>query len=251
MNLALPALIVFILLLPGFVVRLRFKRAERASLDYSPFGQVATEAILWAAALHAVWLLVAYAAFDRVLQLDVLLKLLSSDASSQSHASEAVAADAHWVAWYFGSLFVCAYALPALARAAIIRWRLDRIGSPLSALLRFNGAPWYYLLTGADFAEGEQPDLIAISAVVDVAGSAVLYTGILEDFFLDPEGRLDRLVLQQTMRRPMNADKASWDGGDEAAQEWFYPIEGDYFVLRYAEAITLNIEYISLGEQTD
>ncbi|MDB5820647.1 MAG: hypothetical protein JWQ11_4287 [Rhizobacter sp.] len=243
MNLALPALIVFIVLLPGFVVRLRFKRAERASLDYSPFGQVATEAILWALALHLVWLFFAYEWFGRELRLDVLLRMLSSDAQGQASAAAAVAADTRWVAWYFGSLLAFSYTVPAAARALITRYRLDRNGAPLARVLRFNEAPWYYLLTGADFEASRQPDLIAISAVVDVAGTAVLYTGILEDFFLDTEGRLDRLVLQQTMRRPMNAAVV----GDDA-EEWFYPIQGDYFVLRYAEAITLNIEYVSLGE---
>jgi hypothetical protein len=34
MNLALPALVVFVLLLPGFLARSRFKRIERSSLDF-------------------------------------------------------------------------------------------------------------------------------------------------------------------------------------------------------------------------
>jgi len=44
MNVALPALIVFFLLLPGFVFRTNLKRVERTSLDFSPFGQLVTEA---------------------------------------------------------------------------------------------------------------------------------------------------------------------------------------------------------------
>jgi hypothetical protein len=242
MNLALPALIVFIVLLPGFLVRLRFKRVERASLDYSPFGQVVTEAILWALALHFTWLFFAYEWFGRELRLDVLLRLLSSDAQGQALAATAVAADTRWIAWYFGSMLAFSYTVPTMARTLITRLRLDRAGAPFSRLLRFTEAPWYYLLTGADFEEGQQPDMIAIAAVVDVAGTPVLYTGVLQDFFLDPDGRLDRLVLQQTMRRPMNPASVDDD-------ERFYSIEGEYFVLRYAEAITLNIAYVSLGEE--
>lgn len=52
MNVALPALIVFLLLLPGFIFRTNLKRSERTSLDYSPFGHVVAEAVLWALA-HA------------------------------------------------------------------------------------------------------------------------------------------------------------------------------------------------------
>ena len=40
MNVALPALVIFLLVLPGFVFRSRFKRAERTALDYAPFGRV-------------------------------------------------------------------------------------------------------------------------------------------------------------------------------------------------------------------
>ena len=68
----------------------------------------------------------------------------------------------------------------------------------------------------------------------------------LDDYFLDPDGRLDRLILEQVMRRPLRKDKRP--GRPEANGERFYAIDGDYFVLRYAEAITLNVEYIKLAE---
>jgi hypothetical protein len=48
MNVALPALIAFFILLPGFIFRTNLKRAERTSLDFSPFGQIVAEAILGA-----------------------------------------------------------------------------------------------------------------------------------------------------------------------------------------------------------
>ena len=65
MNVALPALIVFFLLLPGFVFRTNLKRAERTSLDFSPFGQVVAEGTLWASVLHFVWLSLSRIAFQR------------------------------------------------------------------------------------------------------------------------------------------------------------------------------------------
>jgi hypothetical protein len=75
-----------------------------------------------------------------------------------------------------------------------------------------------------------------------------LYIGILEGFFVNADGQLDRLVLQQVMRRPITADK---DADKPAA--WydtssFYEVDGDYFVLRYSEAITFNVQYIKLAE---
>jgi hypothetical protein len=55
MNVALPALIAFFILLPGFIFRTNLKRAECTSLDFSPFGQIVAEAILWALVLHLIW----------------------------------------------------------------------------------------------------------------------------------------------------------------------------------------------------
>ncbi|AKJ29482.1 hypothetical protein [Caldimonas brevitalea] len=247
MNLALPALIAFVVFLPGFVVRSRFKRVERVSLDYSPFGQVATEAVLWAAMLHAAWLCVSAWLLERPLRADVFLKLLSSDGPSQAWAVDAVAADVLYVVAYFASLLVVAYLAPAIARRLIVRFSLDRAEGRWSGLFRFHQAPWYYLLTGADFTENDKPDFISVSAVVNVAGQAMLYTGILDEFFVAPDGSLDRLVLQEVMRRPLQADKSHQPSADGSAEEpRFYPVDGDYFVLRYSEAITLNVEYIKL-----
>lgn len=243
MNVALPALVVFLLILPGFVFRSRFKRAERTALDYAPFGRVVAEAVLWAALLHAIWLIAAYVFRSQVLHLELLLGLMSASPPAQATAIDALASRAGDIAWYFGSLFAASYFVPAGLRAVITWRRFDRAGHWLAPVVRFHDAPWYYLLTGADFAEGELPDLIKVTAIVDVASQPYLYVGFLEDFFFSPDGQLDRLVLQGVARRPMQDDMPVVE------DERFYPIEGDYFVLRYAEAITLNIQYLVLQDE--
>jgi hypothetical protein len=245
MNIAFPALIVFILLLPGFIARSRIKLAERLSLDYSPFGQVVTEGVMWAAVLHLTWLSLSRLVAGHALRAERIFMLLAADPSVQSRALEGLAAEAGSVALYFGTLFAFAYVGPALVRRVIQRLRLDRAGAPLSGLLRFSGAPWYYLLSGADFSADDIPDCISISAIVNVAGKPFLYTGLLDAYFLDQDGKLDRVVLQLAMRRPLAADKSAGEG---RRLDRFYPIDGDYFVLRYSEAITLNVEYIKLPD---
>jgi hypothetical protein len=248
MNVALPALVIFLVLLPGFIFRARLKRAERTSLDYSPFGQVAAEAVLWAAMIHMLWLAAAYVIFEKQLDAVVLLKLVSSDSSSQAKATETVGTHFSSIATYFVTILFGSYAMPQAIRAVISRYRLDRITSPISPLVRFHGAPWYYLLTGADFEASKEPDMIIISAIVEIAGEAMLYTGYLDEFFVDAEGQLDRLVLQEVMRRPIKADKEAANPEAWYDASRFYPVEGDYFVLRYNEAITLNIQYIQLRQ---
>lgn len=248
MNVALPALVIFVLLLPGFALRTRYKRVERTSLDYSPFGQVVTEGIAWAAFLHAVWLAGAYLLFDQRLRTDVLIGLLGSDSASQGAAMRYLRATDTWIAVYFGTLYVAALTAGGMARAAITRFRLDQRDSKLAFWFRFSQAPWYYLLTAADLPDSEKPDLILASAIVQAGKDAYLYSGVVEYYYVSEEGQLDRLVLSGAGRRRLDADKAS---ADQPRDERFYPIDGDFLVLRYEEVVTLNIQYVRLEEVPD
>lgn len=246
MNVALPTLILFVVLLPGFIFRSGLKRAERISIDFSPFGRVVAEAVLWAILLHLAWLAFSHLATTREFNSIVLMNLLSSSPASQADAAKRVGIEFGPIATYFTSLLFASYIVPIGLRAAISKYRLDRDGAPFSAIFRFHDAPWYYLLTGADFSEDETPDLISVSAIVEVAKEAVLYVGYLDDFHFDSEGQLDRLILQKVMRRPISKDKSAGQSSGEQDKERFYPIDGDNFVLRYSEAITLNFQYVKL-----
>lgn len=246
MDVALPALIVFLIVLPGFIARSQIKLAEREKLDYSPFGAVVAEGLIWAATLHLAWL-AGCALLGRHLDLEVVLGLLSSSPALQTAAIATTKLEAGQIAWYFGTQLFAASLLTPSFRRLITRCRLDRAGSRLSWMLRFRRAPWYYLLSGADFPKGEIPDLISVAAVVDVAGAPVLYVGTLADYYFDAEGRLDRLVLEAVERRPLADDRST----DEASTERFYRIDGDYFVLRYEQIISLNVRYVRLPNAFD
>lgn len=245
MNVALPALIIFFVLLPGFIFRIRFKRVERTSLDFSPFGRIAAGAVISAAVAHLAWLTLSCLLFGQRFEPLVLMQLLSSAPASQIEAAAAVANDFDWIAAYFVTLLFASFAVPMLLRWAITKYRLDRASSPLRPMLRFHEAPWYYLLTGADFEEDEAPDFVIVAAIIEVGKEAMLYTGVLDNFYFDSEGQLDRLVLQGVARRSLARDKSAADEAQEADR--FYQVDGDSFVLRYSEMITLNVQYVHLG----
>lgn len=242
MNVALPALIVFIILLPGFIFRSGLKRAERTSVDFSPFGRAVAEAVLWAVLIHLAWLTFSFVVFARQFEPTILMHLLSSAPAVQSQAAELVGAEFGSIAVYFLFVLLSSHAIPIFVRTAITRFRLDRDSARFSSVFRFHDAPWYYLLTGADFTKDDQPDMIIVSGIVEVAKEAVLYVGVLDDFYFDSEGQLDRLILQKVSRRPLASDKPM----DGSGSHRFYPIDGDNFVLRYSEAITLNVQYVKL-----
>lgn len=252
MNVALPALIAFFLLLPGFILRTQLKRAERTSLDFSPFGQVVAEAVVWSLSAHSIWLFLSYQLANKAFEPLVLIKLLSGAVTVQESAAASVASSFNWIAAYFISLLIASFLFPKLLRSAIMKYRLDRSASRFSSIFRFHDAPWYYLLTGADFAEEDVPGLIMVSAIVEVAKEAILFVGVLDEFYVSPDGQLDRLVLQNVARRPIAKDKDSTIPSGNSDLERFYEVDGDSFVLRYSEAITLNIQYVRLmTEQSD
>lgn len=246
MNVAFSALLVFLLLLPGFLFRTYFKRAEKVVLDIKPFGQAAIDAFLAALVLDLVWYWGAALLTSYRVNFNALLTLVAGEKSANFDGAIAtVAADP----WHPGVFFASLYAFAIVAgyglRYAVTRWHLDRRGAPLANFLRFD-TPWYYLFTGYD--RPTPPDGVAIGAVVCLGSTAYLYTGVLIEYFLDDQGQLNRLVLASAARRPLSDDEAaSGDQDRPLIDERFYPIEGDYFVLRYSEVLTLNVRYLDLS----
>ena len=256
MNVAFSALLVFLLLLPGFLFRTYFKRAEKVVLDIKPFGQAAIDAFLTALVLDLVWYALSSALTGARADFKALLTLVAGEKSSELEGAIAELARDPWhPGLFFASLYAFAIVAGFSLRRIVTRLKLDRRGAPLANLLRFD-TPWYYLFTGYDRAA--PPNGVAIGAVVSLGGIAYLYTGVLVEYFLDDQGQLNRLVLASAARRPLSEDApeesdASPSEGSAAveasprADERFYPIEGDYFVLRYSEVLTLNVRYLDLS----
>ena len=259
MNVAFSALLVFLLLLPGFLFRTYFKRAEKIVLDVKPFGQAAIDAFLAAIVLDLVWYWIAVLVTGTRADFPTLFTLIAGEKSAELESAIArIAADPWRPGLFFVTLFAFSVLAAFLLRRIVTRWRLDRRGAALANFLRFD-TPWYYLFTGYDRAS--PPNGVAIGAVVTLGGTAYLYTGVLVEYFLDDQGQLNRLVLASAARRPLSEDALQDDEGltDEwveterrvgeagPAEERFYPIEGDYFVLRYSEISTLNVRYLDLS----
>jgi hypothetical protein len=89
----------------------------------------------------------------------------------------------------------------------------------------------------------EKPRVLPIRA-------SELYVGVLDDFFFDSDGNLDRLILQNVARRPLSADKNKAGPEIGTTDERFYDIDGDSFVLRYQDVKTLNVQYVKLTTVT-
>ncbi|WP_250508013.1 DUF6338 family protein [Caballeronia sp. GAFFF3] len=252
MNVAFPAVFLFLVVLPGFLFRLFFQRNEVRTFDHTPFNAVVLKALLCAAFFN---LLVAIGArlVGYEIELGDVVRLLVGGASALSELNDRLV----WLnkhpeaaAGYFSLTNAAALGAALVWRAAVQGWELDRQGSRLSRWVR-GDAPWYYLFSGLDHPKEDSIDGATVAAVVEFKEGSYLYTGLLDGYEVSAEGQLDRLLLVQAQRRKLDSDRQYDEGsgmyvGDSTR---FYPIAGDVFVLRYDEVKTLNVTYLSLDAE--
>jgi hypothetical protein len=252
-NLAFPAILLFLALLPGFLWRRTFRVAERTLLDYTPFARATLEATLCAMVIHAVvaagflWL-GPYSLSASAYQLLVLV--LSDRAGPEvASVSRAVSREAGVIVAYFALTFALALVAGLGMRKLVTRLGWDRrtSGFWLRDAVRFD-TPWYYLFKGYD--EDTPPSGVLIATVVDLDAGSTLYVGLLTEYFLTEEGQLDRFVLAGASRRLLKDDTRVDAAGNVTAAEEFYPVEGNYLVIRYADCKTLNVLYLVPAEPT-
>jgi hypothetical protein len=268
MNLALPALIIFALLLPGIIYRYTYARGPWSWANPTSLRTISDElaySVILAVGLHSVWVSLSRA-LGYYVDFAALIAFLSGnfgkDSSLLLPSIAAFAAHQASVATYFLSIYAGSATLGILSHAVVRLTGLDL----RTRSLRFENQ-WYYLLTGEvlGFANGipfdQLPSGVYVSAIIDQGKESILYWGIVEDFSFDAEGELDRLILSLAHRRPLHSDRESTDPTrtmpidsripnrpDE--DERYYEIRGDYLVIRYADVRTINLEYFWVEEES-
>ncbi|MCG8070450.1 MAG: hypothetical protein N0C86_00545 [Candidatus Thiodiazotropha taylori] len=251
MNVAFPALLTFLLILPGFIFRGAFTRSERTQLDNRPFTSETVKSLILAIFLHALWLKLTNLITTISIDYQVFLTLFTAargDLLELAINRSAV----HMPAFitYLMSIYICAYLFGLIAQKLVIKLKLDR-HPLLSDFFRFD-TPWFYLLKGFN-DEGDEADFVKLAVTVQQVEATYLYYGILEDFYLTDSGNLDRIILSSVVRRQLIADDASVDQEDaeqpgEARR--FYEISGDRLVFKYKDITSLNIEYYKIIENS-
>lgn len=247
MNVAFPAVFLFLFVLPGFIVRHFSQRTEVRTFDHAPFSAVALKALIWACVVNvvAVWV-VGHLGYE--VYIGDIVRLLVGGQSSINNLGERL----DWLSsnplapvGYFALTNGSALILALLWREAVERFEFDRREAAGYEWVR-GEAPWYYLFSGLEHPNGKSIDAVVISAVVEFKEGSFLYTGVLFDYEVNPQGELDRLLLEKAQRRGLPRDRTYDAGSYVDTGDRFYPIAGDVFVLRYAEIKTLNVSYLSL-----
>jgi hypothetical protein len=281
LNIAFPAVLLFLFLSPGFVFHRFYQPREVRAADIAPFSATVLMASTVAVLVNAAVIGVAVWWGKYEFHLGELVRMLAGGTAAGNDAALSPVyrrLDEHPFEplLYFAATNAAALCVACLWRLAVWKYKLDHPTCRLYTFIR-PPAPWHYLFRGIDVT-ALAPDGVVIAAIVPLKDQTFLYTGLLEDYELTEKGDLDRLILSNAARRRIGDDRspngtpqplsgaadyepecvADLPKRDNQADSLsplnstkrFYAIEGDYFVLRASEFITLNIKFLVLEDLT-
>lgn len=189
MNLAFPALLIFLFILPGLFFINSYYKIESQDINFAPISQRTGLAVLFALILHFLLLLLLIYAFSNPIEPMKYIKLLSEASIPELTSSQLGLLTSYIITSCFIAFFT-----GILIRKWIINYKLDKKWK----WLRFNNK-WYYFFKAYDFRENE-PEFVEIYAMVNTAGQCYVYRGILEEFYLDGAGNIETLIISSATR---------------------------------------------------
>jgi hypothetical protein len=241
MNIALSAVLIFILLIPpiAFYFSFSFGRFAKAGPKFSFLDGILASAV-FSLFIHTLSLLT----ISREIRFDILIKLVGGELKDlENKISNAVFLNSlKQFALYNCLIIFLAVLLGRFLRFLVIHfdihWRHE--------LLRLNNR-WWYLFNGYYLRELDLNlayDLIFVDAAVDTADGTLIYSGYLVDFVSSGED-LDRIYLRNTVRRELKKS-ITQEGNTVLLNEPGDPIEipGVIFSLAYANIKNLNLHFL-------
>jgi hypothetical protein len=252
MNLAFPALFAVLIVLPGILLRYTYLRGAWGANSPFVMSSITDEVaygLFFAAALHLFWATLLSLFGLHIDFSSALMLLIGVFGANSSHFDSALAAATthpYQIALYFMGLFTLSLAVGYGGHSLVRHSRLD-IRYPI---LRFRN-DWHYLMSGeiSQFPQhggNVRPvDGVYLSAVVKQGNECYIYRVIVADYYFDRTGNLDWVLLREAQRRPLTADRRPGQAravGSATAGEEYYDIVGDFFVIRYADMQTINID---------
>lgn len=233
---------------------------ENTTIEKKPFDVSSSLAFFYALLIHTLLLFLVLPVLGYQVNYDTCIKLLTGAKSLPEASSKEIEANLGIIFCYFCSTFVLAFAFGKLSQTLMFK-----LNPYKSSRFAFD-TPWYYELKGK-LSETQDAQLIKVSCLVDIKSTSFLYYGVLEDFYLDSNGQLNRIVLSGVMRRPIESDEEVTSRNPvlaaaikkfAAASEIealppssrFYDVKGDRLILKYEDIKNINIEYLYIQEET-
>ena len=282
MNVALPAIVVFAVFLPGIVYRRHatlagpFRRTRSAADE-------ALEAFVATTLIHGPLLALLTNLAPGGLRPNVAAALVL--VARPGDGGELMAAALRSVTdhfWAVGGYFLAACLVARAAAAASRAWALSATAPEQRLMQQLQDEPgarrwaeWEGLFGLSDEhaarptqsrgrrfwdalcdREARRPDeevLALIAVVVEFGREPFLYLGLLERPHFDEDGQLDRIELTNVYRRRLNAEPTPAEQRQQVPREdrddpleGFYRITGRRLILRADEFRTMNIDYFGV-----
>jgi len=246
MNIALSAVLLFILLIPGFAlynglfVGSFSKPGPKLSLVEALLGTG-----IFSLTIHAIALLVLH----QPVRFDILTRLLGGDLKDFDKLvgnNEFKIYILHFTAYNLTINVVC-FLLGRFCRLLI----QANLWDVRFSLLRLHNK-WWYLFNGYYLDELGRPgdrgnyDLIIVDALVKSGSEFIIYSGYLIDFVCEGE-LLERIYLQSPERRFLQHPDQE-QPADQVFQEDIYSLKADIFCLNYSEILNFTIRFITSPE---
>ena len=255
MNIAFPAVLIILLVLPGVIfnkcrsVSGRFG-SQRQILDeiFPSFGAAVVAHLVW---VSGCYLLSGWSGLQ--VDIEAVLLLAAGRLGEQPNSIQAIqAASDHPIAVliYFSSLLAVCYAAGCWYRRFLV-WRHGSV----RALTVFAAQDEFQARRFADWAKvipTALPDSeVACTIVVaslTIGSKSYLYAGFLGNVvWNESTGEPEWIQLWSTSRRDIMEDR---DGDSNMPDTW-YDVAGEFFMIRFSEVDTLNLIYTVLEESGD
>ncbi|MEO1253289.1 MAG: hypothetical protein AAFY41_00200 [Bacteroidota bacterium] len=223
MNVAFGTLLILIFLSPGFVCRYAFLKGPYSRKNLQP--SLPNE-IFWSV-IPAFFIQLLAIQFLKLVGFQPAIKELYLMVIGDPGVDfKIVNGELGAFLIYSAALLFLSYFLGASARLIVTHFNIDLKYN----ILKVNNE-WYYLFSGK-LAESEV-DLIQLDVLVhsNSEKGTTLYSGILEDYFLNKEGGIDRLYMIKVYR------------------DTKYEMPGDLFVIFGKDIININLTYFKLEEE--
>lgn len=238
MNLALPAALLLVLALPGFIFvyaytgNLRSRNDPVVSSESMTLGWIFS--LVSAIVAHALWVPLSNWVLGTLgsplsVDIDSVMYWIAGDYKGgfDQHVHP-FTRHPYAALSYFASLYIAAGVAGMIAHDIVRRNDWDR----KFALLRFNNA-WHYLFYADATVAG-----VLVTVTCAHEGSTCLYAGVLDTYDFSGTGELERIVLISAARAQFSATPGS--------APRFARIPGDKFVVWCRDVNTLNIDYLRI-----
>lgn len=260
MNIAFPAIVIFLLVMPGILFQGAVKKTENKSESTSQsLAHLIGSSLLSAVFLHILFGLIA-TQLDRVdIDFKTLFVFMTSHQAEMARAIDVAASNFSEILTYFILLFLFSSTLGWFIRWAIDEYKLDTGSGWLAKHLK-NDTPWADYFSDRHSEKDDRPDAVLISAVSQVGSFVFIYEGFLDQYRLDKDGKLERIILHSVSRRLVSpsdnepsADCETCDDSDDSEDHGVVEnpgkvIIGDALVIPMSEVKNFVIEYIYISE---